>query len=194
MVDTETIFSGVEQKEVSTKFPIPIYSGEGCYIECSSCGLTFTDLAISEEDRVLLDAKIKRIKGKYYPDTFEAEVDYRERVEIDDMKKETRVYSLNQIYVKDLNGTCGPCMEIEDSLSFSHTNRARDILFFQECLAEYLELKGMEYPHIRSYVKNGSVFLTFRVNGELIWEEIDIQKPLSGQEFLQNFTAIVRNL
>lgn len=192
MVDTETIFSGVEQKQVLTNFPIPIYSGDGCYIECSSFGLAFAELSISEEDMKILDEEIKEIRRNYYPDTFEAEMCYGERVEIDEREKEVKKYSLEQIYMRNLEGTCGPCMRIKDSLSFYHTKRARDVLFFQECFAKYLELQGKVYPYIKSCVVEDHVFLAYGVDGEVVSEEVNFQKVFAGREFLLEFSDIAR--
>lgn len=184
MVDTETIFSGVEQREVLTNFPIPIYSGEGCYIECSSSSLAFANLPISEEKKEILDEEIKEIRRNYYPDTFEAEICYMER--------EDGKYSLEQIYMRNLEGGCGPCMRIKDFLSFYHTKRARDVLFFQECFAKYLELQRKVYPYIKSYVVEDHVFLAYGIDGEVISEEVNFEKVFAGREFLLEFSNIAR--
>lgn len=187
MVDTETIFSGVEQKEVLTNFPIPIYSGEGCYIQWFPTEVSLGELKISEEKRVLLDNDIKELRERYYPGEFQEYSIWEEREDFCFLKQ------LSVQGAKDgkLKGTCGSCMRFGDYLSFYHTHRARDVLFFQECFAKYLELQGIVYPYIKSYVVEGNMFLAFGIDGEVISEEVDFQKVFAGKEFLGKFSDIV---
>ena len=188
MVDTETIFSGVEQKEVLTNFPIPIYSGEGCYIQWFPTEVSLGELKISEEKRVLLDNDIKELRERYYPGEFQEYSIWEEREDFCFLKQ------LSVQGAKDgkLKGTCGPCMRIKDSLSFYHTKRARDVLFFQECFAKYLELQGKVYPYIKSCVVEDHVFLAYGVDGEVVSEEVNFQKVFAGREFLLEFSDIAR--